>query len=56
MHTIQEAQLDGAKYYREQARHAPHNSRTRRGWLLLAEQAEALAASIAREKKDQTKD
>lgn len=47
---IEEAQLERAKAARKAASQAPHNSRTRKGWLLLAEQAEALAKHVAEDR------
>lgn len=43
MSTIAEAQRRNAELYREWARRAPWNSKTRAGWLRLAEQAEHTA-------------
>ena len=47
---IEEAQLAWAENCRKKASQAPHNSRTRKGWLLLAEQAEALAKHVAEDR------
>lgn len=43
MYSIKQAQLANAAYYREQARHAPWNSKTRAEWLRLAAAAEHAA-------------
>lgn len=43
-YTIAEAQRHNADLYREWARRAPWNSRTRAAWLELAEQAEEIAS------------
>jgi hypothetical protein len=48
--TVEQAQLEQAKAYRKAASQAPHNSRTRKGWLLLAEQAEAAARHVAEDR------